>query len=196
MKIIGLTGNSGCGKGAVAKIMEDRGCLILDCDKIAHENMLPKGKAYKPILESFGEKVLDRNGFITRRELGQIVFNDNEKLKELNKITHKYIVEKIKEFICENRFAKAIVIDAPLLIEAGLEKMCDSVWIVYADFDIRVERVVKRDCISKEDAILRFKNQMSFEEMKKYANVIIKNNKGIRELEEAVLNNMRVEEII
>ncbi len=191
MKIIGLTGNSGCGKGSVAAIMAQQGAVILDCDEIAHSNMARGGIAYNDIVESFGSEILNANGEINRKALGNIVFNDKNKLELLNSITHKYITEKINEYIEKNSSKKCVVIDAPLLIEAGLEKCCDSVFAVYAPLETRVERIMLRDNIDRESALLRFKNQMDFEEIKKYADAVIVNDGSMEQLEKRVLAVMK-----
>lgn len=191
MKVIGLTGNSGCGKGAVAEIMSKYGALILDCDKIAHNNMSPLGVAYKEIVDAFGCSILNDDKTINRKILGSIVFNDKEKLKILNSITHKHITDVIDKEISINSDKKVIVIDAPLLIEAGLISRCDSIWAVYASPEIRLERVMKRDGVDKENALLRFKNQRSFKNIKKYADIIIENNAGLEELEKIVSEKLK-----
>lgn len=196
MKVIGLTGNSGCGKGVVAEIMSKHGALVLDCDKIAHDNMKPLGIAYGEIVEAFGDSILNEDCTINRKTLGSIVFNDKEKLILLNSITHKYIVEVINNAIMFNIDKKTIVIDAPLLIEAGLQRYCDSVWVVYAPFEVRLERVIKRDNIDRKSALLRFQNQMNIEEFKKYSDVIIENNCDLEKLEEIVVGKMKEYNII
>lgn len=191
MRVIGLTGNSGCGKGVVAEIMSKYGALILDCDKIAHDNMKPLGIAYREITEAFGDSILNKDYTINRKILGSIVFKDKEMLTLLNSITHKYVIEVINNAIMLNRDKNLIVIDAPLLIEAGLKRYCDSVWMVYAPFEVRIERVMKRDKIGRKDALLRFENQMSIDELKKYSDVIIENNCSLEKLEKNVLEKMK-----
>lgn len=191
MRVIGLTGNSGCGKGVVAEIMSKYGALILDCDKIAHDNMEPLGIAYREITEAFGDSILNKDYTINRKILGSIVFKDKEMLTLLNSITHKYVIEVINNAIMLNRDKNLIVIDAPLLIEAGLKRYCDSVWMVYAPFEVRIERVMKRDKIGRKDALLRFENQMSVDELKKYSDVIIENNCSLEKLEKTVLEKMK-----
>ncbi len=196
MKIVGLTGNSGCGKGAVAEIMAEYGAVILDCDKIAHKNMEPDGIAYNEIKAAFGNEILNGDNTINRKILGAIVFKNKRKLEELNSITHKYITNVIDNEIKLNSDKKCIVIDAPLLIEAGLNKICDVVWAVYASLEVRIERVMKRDNIDRESALIRFKNQMDFDEIRTYADVIIENSGELEELRRKVVENMNNEELI
>lgn len=174
-KIIGLTGNSGCGKGAVGEILKSIGGIVIDCDCIAHENMEKNGGiAYNEIVDAFGSEILDDDGEINRKSLGKIVFNDSNKLKMLNKITHCHIRNRVKAIAEENADSNFIVIDAPLLKEAGLLEMTDSVWLVTAREDIRLERVMKRDNITEQQARDRFKNQIPFDAA--LADVVVENN--------------------
>lgn len=196
MKIVGLTGNSGCGKGAVAEIMAEYGAVILDCDKIAHKNMEPDGIAYNEVKEAFGNEILNGDKTINRKKLGAIVFKNKRKLEELNGITHKYIANVIDNEIKLNCDKKCIVIDAPLLIEAGLNKKCDVVWAVYAPLEVRIERVMKRDNIDRESVLMRFKNQIDFDEIRVYADVVIENIGELEELRRKVVENMNNEELI
>lgn len=191
--IIGLTGNSGSGKGMVADIMRDNGALILDCDKIVHDNMAIGGASYKDIINYFGNDILNDDNTINRAYLGNIVFNDKVKLNKLNEISHRYVTSYIKQMIKEHsKSYKYIVIDAPLLFEAGLEVLCSSVWLVYADENIRLDRVINRDNITKEKAIARFNNQCDYKELIKKADVIIDNNGGLKELKRQVIANMAI----
>lgn len=184
MRVIGLTGNSGSGKGAVSEIMAELGALILDCDKIAHRNMEQGGAAYNEIAEAFPFAV-SADGSIDRKKLGERVFSDAESLRLLNSITHKYIYEYIKKTL-EEYSGDYAVIDAPLLIEAGMECICDEVWLVHADDKTRLERVIRRDGITAEEALMRFKNQTSYEELKKHADFLIENSEDLEGLKKQV----------
>ncbi len=192
-KIIGLTGLSGSGKGTVCKIMEDFNTLVLDCDSIAHRNMEPTGKAYDEIINAFGRGILYPDGTIDRKKLGDIVFSDSKALERLNSITHRYIKEYVINEIDKNKGKyEYIIIDAPLLLEAGLDSLCDEVWVVYADEDTRLERVMERDSISREKALLRFKNQKDFDRLKEYADFVPNNSGTIEELKAQVYGFLRV----
>lgn len=188
--IIGLTGLSGSGKGAVAEIMYKKGALILDCDDIAHKNMTPEGVAYGELVSAFGEVILNNDGTINRKKLGSIVFSNKQCLSRLNAITHRYIVEEVKKSIAKHRDKRCIVIDAPLLFETGLEKCCDSVWAVCASVDIRAERVMLRDGIDKKTALMRFSNQRTLEELVSLCDEVIYNEGSIEELSFNVIRLM------
>lgn len=177
--IIGLTGGSGSGKSTVAEILKQHNMLIIDCDRIAHDIILKGNDAYKELINIFGENILDSSKQIDRKKLGNIVFKDKGKLNLLNECTHKHIVNKINQIIknnLNNQSINAIVIDAPLLIEANLHTIVDEVWVVYADTDIRIQRLIKRDSITLEQARERLQSQMSWSEMVTYADTIIYNN--------------------
>lgn len=176
---IGLMGNSGAGKSTVSEYLKEKSAFIIDADKISHSLMEKGKKCYNEVVKEFGEDILNEDKTINRQKLGSIVFNDKNKLERLNEISHKIIVDEIlrqKAEIMENpKEYKYIIIDAPLLTETGLDKACDSVWLVYADYEERIKRIIKRDNISRERAEERFKNQTSFEKLKAFANEIFDN---------------------
>lgn len=180
MKIIGLTGGTGSGKGFVSEKLKARKAYVIDADAVAHE-IIEKGRpAYKAIVDYFGSEILDENGNIFRRKLGNIVFSDKDKLAFLNSCTHKYINMEIMRIIEEvkpqTNVYSAIIIDAPLLAEAGLVDICDDIWVVYADSEVRVKRIMERDSISEEQARNRIASQRSWEEYKELGAVIIDNS--------------------
>ena len=186
MKVIGLTGGTGSGKSVVSKSLAAAGAVIVDADKIAHEIILKGEPAYQEIIEYFGTGILDGEENISRKKLGEIVFNDKEKLAFLNQCTHKYITAEVKRQIAEAKSegtATAIIVDAPLLLEAKLETVCDLVWVVYAEPEVRAQRVMARDGITYELAKARIANQKSWEEYKAAADAVIDNSKDLSYLE-------------
>ena len=187
MKVIGLTGGTGSGKSVVSRSLKDAGAVIVDADRIAHEIILKGEPAYHEIIAYYGTGILDAEGNIIRKKLGEIVFNNKEKLAFLNQCTHNYITAEVKRQIAaakEEGTAKAIIIDAPLLLEAGLETVCDLVWVVYADPEVRAQRVMVRDGITYELAKARISNQKTWEEYKAVANAVIDNSKDLAHLED------------
>ena len=179
--IIGLSGSSGSGKSTVGEILADLGCLVIDCDKTAHENMEKGGLAYDDIVKAFGSEILDENGEIDRRILGPIVFADKEKLKMLNSISHAYIKQRIKEIIGTAFHYKYVVIDAALLYESGLMEDCDICWLVTADEKTRLKRVMLRDGIDENKAYERFRNQRDDSEIKHLFQIVTENEFSTRE---------------
>lgn len=180
LKVIGLTGNTGSGKSTVSKILYEEGAYIIDADKTGHKVMEPNEDAYFEIINYFGNKIVMENKHINRKQLGEIVFKDKEKLNILNEITHKYIVKKMEEELekisLESNLYKCIVFDAPLLLDTILYKYTHKIWLVTADNITKVKRIMKRDDITEEQALCRIKSQKSDEELKKYADIIINNS--------------------
>ncbi len=173
--IIGLTGGSGTGKSTACRYFESRGFLVIDSDKIARE-VCEKGEpCLEEIAEFFGNEILDGDGRLMRQSLGKIVFADAQKLEKLNEITHKYIREKIKDIISQNE-GENIVLDAPLLFEAGLGDICTKRMCILADTNIRAARIMERDGISKEQALNRISSQHDDEFYVKKCDYVIYNN--------------------
>jgi dephospho-CoA kinase len=173
--VIGLTGGIACGKSSISSLLKREGFLIIDADEIAREIVKPYSRVWEEIVENWGSDVLLPDNFLNRTRLGSIVFNNKDELKKLNDITHPEIIREIKQRIV-NAGTAHICIDAALLIETGLHSIVDTVWLVILDRDVQVARLMERDSLSPEDAICRIQLQMSLEEKKKYADLIIDNN--------------------
>ncbi len=160
--IIGITGNSGTGKTALCKaILENsnnKTVSILDADKIAKELSTPGKEYFKKIINLFGKNILNEEGIIDRKILASIIFNDSNKREKLNEITYKNVVEEIKKRIKITK-SELIIIDAPLLIESGLSKVCDIVISTLAKENKKIERICLRDKQSYENAVLRLQSQ-------------------------------------
>lgn len=184
MKIIGLTGSIGSGKSSVSNIFTKKNIPIIDADKIARE-ILERDNALKEIVDCFGTEMLNIDKSLDRKKLGNIVFSNSNKLKKLNSITHPKIEKNIKQKIDYYRQIdeKIVIVDAPLLIEANLTYIVNLILLVVCNEDIQIKRLISRDNISKNEALLRIKAQMSVEEKKKYADYIIDNSYTLRELE-------------
>ena len=185
MFIIGLTGGIGTGKSTVSNYLEGKGCLILDADKISRQ-MTEKGQpALEEIGRIFGFHLIKEDGNLDRQALGNIVFNDKEKLDILQSIITQNVVENINNRLIElkNDDTKGIVvIDAPLLFECGMEGLADENWLVSASLDVRLERVKKRDGLSEDEILSRINNQMSQEDKEKLSQVILDNSTTLDEL--------------
>lgn len=154
-KIVGITGGSGCGKSYVSAQLSKRGAMVIDCDKVAHEIMEPGSQCLLELCEFFGGEILEK-GVLCRKKLAKIVFSDSEKLKMLDKITHKYILDDIYKKI-EKAENKIILVDGAVLIESGMK--CDLLIGVLADKDVRKKRIMLRDGLSEEEAERRISAQ-------------------------------------
>jgi dephospho-CoA kinase len=190
MKVLGVTGNSGSGKSTVSKLLQCYGGYIIDADKINHKILKPKGLAYEEVVNNFTCSILDESGNIDKKKLSNIVFFEKNKLDILVSITHKYIIkyiiDEIKIIKNSKNSYKFIVIDAALLIESGLNKYTDSVWLVYQSYEERLKRIKKRDILTNEEIIRRFKSQTSFEELKKHCDIVIYNEGTLEELQKKI----------
>ncbi len=174
---IGITGGIATGKNLVAKYFEDLGCYIIDADELYHKLIYPGKPLWRKLVEEFGSAILSPQEVIDRKRLGDIVFNNKEALEKLNRITHQTIIKEIeKEAKTYEKEYKIVVINAPLLIEAGAENLVDKIIVVKTDEDTQIERLTKRDNISKEEAIKRIRAQMPISEKIKYSDYVIDNN--------------------
>jgi dephospho-CoA kinase len=188
LKVIGVTGGIGSGKSTIAKILCDLGASIIDADKIAREITVKGQLIMEEIVGYFGTSVLDEEGELDRKKLSEIVFADSKKLEVLNCITHKYIADKIKDELnkLEEAKAKIVVLDAPLPVENGFLDVVDESWVVVANRDIRIKRIIERSKISSEEALARIKMQKSDEEYLKIADEVINNDGSVEELEKSI----------
>ena len=193
MKVIGLTGASGSGKGEIAKFLAELGALIIDADKTAHRVILSGNPAFNEILEAFGTDILDGNREIDRKKLGGIVFSSDELREKLVKITHKYIVEdnlKQMEAAQKNASHKIVVFDAPLLLGSPLASVCDEIWVVSAEREIRISRIMCRDKLSHEQVLTRIDKQIDDKKAAK-ADVFIENNDSTGNLRKKVASEIQ-----
>jgi dephospho-CoA kinase len=184
MKMIGITGGIASGKSTVSNYLTSLGANVVCADEITHQLYNPSKKGSLAISEHFGKEYLLKDGSVDRKKLGALVFSDGTQLLKLNAIMHPLIFEAIFGAVDKNKaFA---FIDAAVLIESGLYKMVDDVWLVTADEDIRIKRLMRRDEISYIQAKHRIDAQMSDQEKMKHASVVIENNQSIEKMLEKV----------
>lgn len=184
MKIIGLTGGIASGKSTVARTLRELGATVIDADEIAHSVIEPGKPAWEDIVKKFGSHILKPDQTIDREKLGAIVFNDPELLQELNQITHPRVAEQLKHIITTMRTEQShaiLFLEVPLLYETHLERICDEVWVVWVDEETQIQRLMKRDNLSREDAIKRIDAQMSLDEKARRADVVIDNRSSLEE---------------
>lgn len=184
MKIIGLTGGIASGKSTVSSVLKDLGAIIIDSDDVAHEIIAPRKPAWVDVVKLFGSQILNPDMTINRDILGEIVFNDQVKLKALNQIVHPRVAERFKDDLQDIRKAQpdaVVVMDVPLLFETHMERICDVVWVVWVDRETQKQRLMKRNNYSEEEATVRIDAQLSLDEKAKKADVVIDNSKSIEE---------------
>ncbi|MFC5471853.1 dephospho-CoA kinase [Cohnella suwonensis] len=186
---IGLTGGIATGKSTVARMLEERGALLIDLDVIAREVVEPGQPSLSAIAERFGPSVLREDGTLDRKKLGSIVFADASKRKTLEGILHPAIRKVMKERMEKyERSApdKLVVVDVPLLYESGLESYFEQVMVVYAPRMLQLTRLIGRDGFDAEESRRRLEAQMNIEEKKRRADIVIDNGGGRERTEEQV----------
>lgn len=161
--LIGLTGNIACGKSLVVEMLRKRGAYTIDADRVVHSLMEAGGTIYEPVVAAFGPGILaeaDASGqrAIDRRKLGSIVFADPVQLRHLEEISHPRVRVEITRLIREAT-AKVVVLDAIKLLENGLDGAADAVWVVTCPPDVQLQRLMRRNNFSREEAQLRINAQ-------------------------------------
>lgn len=192
MKILGLTGQSGAGKGVVASLLKEHGIPAVDADAVYHELLIPPSPCLDELRAEFSDAILNADGTLNRPALSALVFAPTDegkaRLRRLNEITHRYVIEQtlamLEEY--EKRGCRAAVIDAPLLIEAGLHRKCDHVVAVLADREIRIARLLERDRLSIEQISARLDAQKDASFYIEHADSLVYNNGTIDELKASV----------
>jgi len=182
--VLAVTGGIATGKTTVANMLTELGASHIDFDVLARQVVEPGTPALKKIVEYFGKQVLQADGTLDRKKLSKVVFQDIEKRKKLESFTHPAILEEFLKQI--NAIAKQdpnaiIQVSVPLLIELNLQYMFDKILIVYASTEQQVQRLCKRDRISKEEAANILKAQMPIDEKVGYADFVVRNETNLKE---------------
>ena len=195
MKVIGLCGRSGSGKGYVCELLECRGVRCIDTDAVYRRLTAPSKRRRALVSElarAFGENVVAPDNSLDRRALGEIVFSDDAALEMLDRIAHRHILREVRSLLA--RFAKEGVaiacVDAPVLFESGFDKECDVTVCVTASEEKRVRRIMKRDGIGEEAARRRLASQKSDDELRLLCTTVIVNDGDdealVRSIEELI----------
>lgn len=185
--LVGLTGTMGSGKSTTASILKKMGAFIIDADAICRELVQPNRPAWKEVVQTFGEKILQGNDQeIDRGKLAQIVFNDKTKKKQLENILHPRVIteeKKLAEQIFKDHSEAIVIVEAALLIESGNHRRMDKTIVVTCDEEQSIQRSMKRSFLSRDEAISRIQNQMPQAEKIKEADYVLQNNSKQEDLE-------------
>jgi len=175
MKVIGLTGGIGSGKSTVAGFLVELGAAILSADEVGHEALKPDTEIWRQVVAAFGQQILAPDGNIDRKKLGDIVFSNPESLSRLNRIMHPTMYDMVKAQLEEYRRQgiKVVVLEAPLLLEAGWTSLADEVWVTTAPEATMLKRLKERSGISQTESLARLRSQLSPTERAKHADVVI-----------------------
>jgi dephospho-CoA kinase len=184
-RVIGLTGNIATGKSEVGRILAGLGARLIDADKVAHEVMRPGGPAYRDVVQAFGPEILAGDGSIDRGKLGAIVFRDPQALRRLERAVHPATVARVDELIAAAR-EPVVVVEAIKLIEAGMHRGYDELWVVTAPRPLQIRRLVERRGTSEAEAALRVDAQPPQQEKVALADRVFVNDGALDELEESV----------
>jgi len=188
MKVIGLTGGIGSGKSTVSRFLAELGAVIIDADKVGHEALKPDTEIWRKVVAAFGTGILKPNREIDRKKLGKIVFGNPEALARLNQIMHPPMYQLVKAQIKEYRQqgGEVVVLEAPLLIEAGWTSLVDEVWVTVAPEPTVVRRLKEKVGLSERESLARIRSQLSSEERVKHADVVVDTDCDLGELRERV----------
>lgn len=187
MKLLGLTGGIACGKSTISAFLGEMGCPVIDADICAREVVEPGTVGLAAVAAAFGPGILREDGALDRKRLGGIVFSDEEKLEVLNGIMQPLIRRDIEARIAGLQDSPLVVLDAPLLIEQHYEKMCDFVMVVETSEKIQLSRLVERDGLSPTEARRRIASQLTQEERRRHADVVIDSSGTVEQTRRQVI---------
>jgi dephospho-CoA kinase len=193
MKVIGITGGIGSGKSLVATILKEKyGAYILDTDGIARKQMEPGGICYQGVVDYFGSEIVSKDGTIDRKKLAEIAFEDRDRLRKLNELTHPKVLKAVNEAIRavrEEGSVRYIVVETALMIESGYDNICDEVWYIHTPEEERRNRLKEQRSYSDEKISSIFERQSKTEAFRaKFPKVI--ENIGDRKLLEQQIEKM------
>ena len=182
MRVIGVTGGVGSGKSAVLNYIEAHfDARIVKADEVGHMLMMPWGKCFEPVVKLFGDWVVREDGSLDRQAIAQIVFKDPEMLKKLNAIIHpevkKYIVREIERSRKEE--TEFVFIEAALLLEEKYDEICDEIWYIYCEKEVRIERLRRDRGYSDERIRQVMENQLSDEEYEAHCDFQLYNDEDV-----------------
>ena len=188
MKIIGLTGGIASGKSTVATELRKQNVPVFDADEVSRNAVAKGSKGLALVAEAFGAEYLTADGEMDRAKISQLVFSDKEALKTLEGILHKIVWDEAEAFLAEAREQKAklAVLDVPLLIETKWHERVDLVWLVAVSKEQQIKRAMIRSGMTEEEVKARIAAQMSLEDKKKFADVVLDNSGALEETLEQV----------
>lgn len=182
-KIIGITGGIASGKSTVVAEIKKHGYQVIDADQVVHELQAKGGKLYQALCNWLGSEILQENGELDRKKLGQLIFSSKDMLEKSSRLQNGIIREELARRRDElAKTQKVFFMDIPLLIEHDYMEWFDDIWLVHLDEKTQLERLVMRNHFSKEEAKKRMASQMSTEAKKPYADKLLDNSGDLTEL--------------
>lgn len=187
MLLVGLTGGLASGKSTVASLLARRGAIVVDADELSRRAVAPGTPGLARIVDTFGREVLDAGGSLDRAALAAVVFADREKRRVLESIVHPEVFRLLGRVVNGYRATDAVVVfDAPLIVETGFHEACDLVVVVSSPVEAQVARVVRTRGMSEDDARRRIASQAPPAERERHADIVIRNDGTLDQLEEHV----------
>ena len=180
MTVIGLTGGIASGKSTVSAYLKELGIPVFDADAAGHQVEAAGSPTLRQLQEAFGPGILTPAGELNRGQLADLAFHDPKALTTLNTIVHRAIAQKRDAFLRQYAAAPVAVLDVPLLLETGWDRLTDQVWLVVLDREQQIQRAMLRSGMTRQEVIDRIDRQLPVEEKKKRAQVIL-DNSGTRE---------------
>ncbi len=181
--VVGITGPTGSGKSTLSSEMQKNGCELINADIIGRNFVEGNSECLKQLIEYFGKIIILENGKLNRKKLAELAFSSRESTDKLNEITHPLILKELKRRVTElKKKRKIIIIDAALLFEIRANRLCNYIVAVIAPKDLRLKRIMDRDNLTKQDAIMRIEAQNNDDFYKMNADFTLKNNLGHDEL--------------
>lgn len=189
MKVIGLTGGIASGKSTVTQLLREQQITVLDADAIAWQLAQPDEALWQAYTERYGDRVLLPDRQLNRQAVADIVFAQPEEKQWMDGMAHPIIRDEIKNQLsaAAQTGERLIVLDVPLLYEAGWDDMVEQVWLVYVSREVQLQRLMARNGYNLQEAQLRINAQMPMEEKRKRAQIVIDNNGTRQELETMVM---------
>ncbi|KIC04530.1 dephospho-CoA kinase [Ligilactobacillus ruminis] len=186
-KILGLTGGIACGKSTISAYLKEFGIPVIDADECSRAVVEKGSIGLEKLTEIFGNKILEKDGTLNRKALGQIVFSDSEQLSLLNSVMEPLIREEISRRLNQENNADLVVLDAPLLIEQHYDKICDFIMTIDVPKKIQLERLIERDKLSEDEAKSRIESQLSSRERNGFADVVIDSSGTVEQTRKQVI---------
>ena len=173
--VLGVTGNIACGKSTVLRLLSELGAVPIDADVVYHDLIVPGAPLWHELRDRFGDGILAQDGRIDRRALGAMVFADPGALSDLDRLTHPAVNAEIRRRIARLT-SPVVAVDAVKLVESGFDADCDRVWLVTCDPAQQVDRLIERNGLSREQALLRVNAQPPIDAKRERADLVIDNS--------------------
>jgi dephospho-CoA kinase len=173
---IGLTGGLASGKTFVGHALVELGCHLIEADELGHQVLMPGAEAYDPVVNEFGDEILDEDRHIIRRKLGALVWDKPERLAKLNGFVHPAVIARQQRIIAEitqRDPAAIVVVEAAILVETGSYRRFDRLIVVVCTFEQQVERAMRRGAYSRQEVLARLNRQLPLEEKVRVADYVI-----------------------